>query len=134
MTTTTTRSTAVVAAVISIGLLATACAPSSPTTPADVATELAHAFVAADVDGANRLLCEGAWEEGSPDSYALGIAAPDRWDFSGLEYSVRDETKAGEVLGNLGEDVEFDVTTTENGDAICVSALSINGANGYVKE
>lgn len=134
MTATTTRSAAVVAALFSIGLLATACASASPSTPADVAKELASAFIAADVDRANELLCEGAWEKGDPDSYELGVGAPHRWDFSGLEYSIRDETEDGEVLGNLGEDVEFDVTTTGKGDAICVSGLSINGASGYVKE
>lgn len=135
MTTTTARSTAVVAAVFSIGLLTTACAPAAaPSTPATVATELAEAFIAADVDRANQLLCEGAWVKGDSDSYELGIAAPDRWDFSELEYSIRDESEDGQVLGTLGEDVEFDVTTTEVGDKICVSALSINGANGYVKE
>ncbi|WP_314475031.1 hypothetical protein [uncultured Microbacterium sp.] len=134
MTTSTTRSSAVVAAVFSIGLLVTACAPASPSTPADVATELANAFIAADVDRANELLCEGGWEKSDPDSYELGVGAPDRWDFSGFEYSIREETEAGEVLGNLGEDVEFDVTTNGDGDALCVSALSINGAKGYVKE
>lgn len=134
MTTTTARSTAVAAAVFSIGLFATACAPAAPSTPADVASELAEAFIAADVDRANQLLCEGAWVKDDPDSYELGIGAPDRWDFSGLEYSIREKTGNGEVFGNLGEDVEFDVTTTEDGDTICVSALSVNGANGYVKE
>lgn len=134
MTTTTARSIAVVAAVISIGVLATACAPAAPSTPAGVATELAEAFIAADVDRANQLLCEGAWEKNDPDSYELGIAAPDRWDFSGLEYTIRDETEDGQVLGNLGADVDFDVTTTSDGGTICVSALSINGANGYVKD
>lgn len=133
MTTSTTRSSAIVAAFLSIGLLATACAPASPSTPADVASELANAFIAADVDRANELLCEGAWEAGNSDSYELGIAAPDRWDFSDLEYSIREETEDGVVLGNLGADVEFDVTTNADGDALCVSALSINGANGYVK-
>lgn len=134
MTTTTARCIAVVAAVISIGGLATACAPAAPSTPAHVATELAEAFIAADVDRANQLLCEGAWAKNDPDSYELGIAAPDRWDFSGLEYSIRDESEDGKVLGSLGEDVEFDVTTTKDKDTVCVSSLSINGANGYVKD
>lgn len=135
-TTVTTRSICAAAAMLALGVVLTACAPATSSTPETVAEEFASAYIAGDNDRAIELVCEGILDKSEPlgDTWAVSSAAPPaKWDFSDLEYSLKETTAEDEVLGRLGNDVQFDVTTEKAGDEYCVTRLQLGNAGGYVK-
>lgn len=133
---TTMRCVTAAAAVLALGAVMTACAPSSASTPESVAEAFASAYIDGDNDAAVALVCEGILDETEEigESWAVSSAAPPaEWDFSGLDYSLKEVSADGEVLGRLGSDVQFDVTTKKAGEGYCVTRLNLGNATGYVK-
>lgn len=136
LTIVTTRCIAAAVAVLVLGMAISACSSAKASTRETVAEEFASAYIAGDNDRAVELVCDGILDGTKPlgDSWAVSSAAPPaNWDFSGLEYSMKEVTADGEVLGKLGKDVQFDVTTEQSGEKYCVTRLNLANASGYVK-